>query len=189
MIKELFRLVISFMKIGVLTFGGGLAMLPMLERELIEHREWVTREELLNYYAVSQCTPGVIAVNTATFVGYKRAKIPGAIMATAGVVLPSLIIIVAVATVLSRFSHLPAVQHAFIGIRAAVAALILAAIVKLAKSNFKKPWQIIVAICSFVLVAAVGLNPVFAVIGAAAAGLLISREIPDNGSGKTEKDK
>ena len=106
MIKEICELVVSFFKIGIMTFGGGYAMLPMLQRELVENRKWVTEEEILNYFAIGQCTPGVIAVNTATFVGYKRCKIPGAIFATIGVVLPSMIIITIIAAVLSNFELL-----------------------------------------------------------------------------------
>ncbi len=175
MIKELFALVVSFFKIGIMTFGGGYAMLPMLQRELVENRKWVTEEEILNYFAIGQCTPGVIAVNTATFVGYKRCKIPGAIFATIGVVLPSMIIITVIAAVLSNFAHIPAVQHAFAGIRIAVSALIVASVIKLIKTNIKSIAQIIIAVAAFVLVAVFGQNPVFAVIGAAVAGLCLGK--------------
>ncbi len=175
MIKELFALVVSFFKIGIMTFGGGYAMLPMLQRELVENRKWVTEEEILNYFAIGQCTPGVIAVNTATFVGYKRCKIPGAIFATIGVVLPSMIIITIIAAVLSNFAHIPAVQHAFAGIRIAVSALIVASVIKLIKTNVKSIAQIIIAVAAFVLVAVFGQNPVFAVIGAAVAGLCLGK--------------
>lgn len=175
MIKELFALVVSFFKIGIMTFGGGYAMLPMLQRELVENRKWVTEEEILNYFAIGQCTPGVIAVNTATFVGYKRCKIPGAIFATIGVVLPSMIIITIIAAVLSNFAHIPAVQHAFAGIRIAVSALIVASVIKLIKTNIKSIAQIIIAVAAFVLVAVFGQNPVFAVIGAAVAGLCLGK--------------
>ncbi len=175
MIKELFALVVSFFKIGIMTFGGGYAMLPMLQRELVENRKWVTEEEILNYFAIGQCTPGVIAVNTATFVGYKRCKIPGAIFATIGVVLPSMIIITVIAAVLSNFAHIPAVQHAFAGIRIAVSALIVASVIKLIKTNVKSIAQIIIAVAAFVLVAVFGQNPVFAVIGAAVAGLCLGK--------------
>lgn len=175
MIKELFALVVSFFKIGIMTFGGGYAMLPMLQRELVENRKWVTEEEILNYFAIGQCTPGVIAVNTATFVGYKRRKIPGAIFATIGVVLPSMIIITVIAAVLSNFAHIPAVQHAFAGIRIAVSALIVASVIKLIKTNVKSIAQIIIAVAAFVLVAVFGQNPVFAVIGAAVAGLCLGK--------------
>lgn len=175
MIKEFCELVVSFFKIGIMTFGGGYAMLPMLQRELVENRKWVTEEEILNYFAIGQCTPGVIAVNTATFVGYKRCKIPGAIFATIGVVLPSMIIITIIAAVLSNFAHIPAVQHAFAGIRIAVSALIVASVIKLIKTNVKSIAQIIIAVAAFVLVAVFGQNPVFAVIGAAVAGLCLGK--------------
>ena len=175
MIKEICELVVSFFKIGIMTFGGGYAMLPMLQRELVENRKWVTEEEILNYFAIGQCTPGVIAVNTATFVGYKRRKIPGAIFATIGVVLPSMIIITVIAAVLSNFAHIPAVQHAFAGIRIAVSALIVASVIKLIKTNVKSIAQIIIAVAAFVLVAVFGQNPVFAVIGAAVAGLCLGK--------------
>ena len=175
MIKEICELVVSFFKIGIMTFGGGYAMLPMLQRELVENRKWVTEEEILNYFAIGQCTPGVIAVNTATFVGYKRCKIPGAIFATIGVVLPSMIIITIIAAVLSNFAHSPAVQHAFAGIRIAVSALIVASVIKLIKTNVKSIAQIIIAVAAFVLVAVFGQNPVFAVIGAAVAGLCLGK--------------
>ncbi|MBS7361761.1 MAG: chromate transporter [Clostridia bacterium] len=173
--KEICELVVSFFKIGIMTFGGGYAMLPMLQRELVENRKWVTEEEILNYFAIGQCTPGVIAVNTATFVGYKRCKIPGAIFATIGVVLPSMIIITIIAAVLSNFAHIPAVQHAFAGIRIAVSALIVASVIKLIKTNVKSIAQIIIAVAAFVLVAVFGQNPVFAVIGAAVAGLCLGK--------------
>ncbi len=175
MIKDLCELVVSFFKIGIMTFGGGYAMLPMLQRELVENRKWVTEEEILNYFAIGQCTPGVIAVNTATFVGYKRCKIPGAIFATISVVLPSMIIITVIAAVLSNFAHIPAVQHAFAGIRIAVSALIVASVIKLIKTNVKSIAQIIIAVAAFVLVAVLGQNPVFAVIGAAVAGLCLGK--------------
>lgn len=175
MIKEICELVVSFFKIGIMTFGGGYAMLPMLQRELVENRKWVTEEEILNYFAIGQCTPGVIAVNTATFVGYKRCKIPGAIFATISVVLPSMIIITVIAAVLSNFAHIPAVQHAFAGIRIAVSALIVASVIKLIKTNVKSIAQIIIAVAAFVLVAVLGQNPVFAVIGAAVAGLCLGK--------------
>ncbi|MDD3921386.1 MAG: chromate transporter, partial [Eubacteriales bacterium] len=125
----------SFFRIGLFTFGGGYAMLPMLQREVVEKRGWATEEELLNYFAVGQCTPGIIAVNTATFVGYKQKKTMGGVVATLGVVIPSIIIITAIAALLSNFAHIPAVQHAFSGIRIAVAALIVSAVIRLFRAN------------------------------------------------------
>lgn len=174
-IKLLCKLFISFAKIGVMTFGGGLAMLPMLERELVENRKWVTNEEILDYYAVGQCTPGIIAVNTATFVGYKQSKVLGAIIATLGMVFPSLVIIAVIAAVLSNFADIPAVQHAFAGIRIAVCALITTAVVKLAKSNVRSLVQILIAVAAFVVIAVFGASPVVVVIGSAVAGLVLGK--------------
>ena len=173
--KLLGQLFLSFAKIGVMTFGGGLAMLPMLERELVEDRDWVTHDEILDYYAVGQCTPGIIAVNTATFVGYKKAKVLGAVIATLGMVFPSVVIITVIAAVLSNFADIPAVQHAFSGIRIAVCALIASAVIKLAKSNVKSVLQIIIAVAAFIIIAVFGASPVVVVVGSAVAGLLLGR--------------
>ena len=121
----------TFAKVGVMTFGGGYAMLPILQREVVENKAWAVEEELVDYFAIGQCTPGVIAVNTATFIGQKQAGILGGIIATIGVVFPSLIIISLLAGVIEAFSHLNWVQHAFGGIRICVCILILNAVVKL----------------------------------------------------------
>lgn len=173
--KLLASLFVSFAKIGVMTFGGGLAMLPMLERELVENRKWVKTEEILDYYAVGQCTPGIIAINTATFVGYKQSKLLGAIFSTAGMVFPSLVIISTIAAVLSNFADIPAVQHAFAGIRIAVCALIASAVIKLAKSSVKSLVQLIIAVLAFVIIAVFGASPVVVVIGSAVAGLVLGK--------------
>ena len=111
------KLFLLFAKIGVMTFGGGYAMLPILQRELVDTRHWATEEELADYFAIGQCTPGIIAVNTATFIGHKRKGIPGGIVATLGVVFPSLIIITILAGLITTFADLPFVQNAFAGIR------------------------------------------------------------------------
>ena len=123
--KQYVSLFFTFAKIGVCTFGGGYAMLPILQRELVDNKGWATEEELADYYAVGQCTPGVIAVNTATFVGYNRMGWLGGTVATLGVVFPCLVIIMAIAAFLSNFMHLDVVVHAFNGVRAGVVALIL----------------------------------------------------------------
>ena len=124
----------AFARIGVCTFGGGAAMLPMLQRECVEKKKWCTEEELADYFAIGQCTPGVIAVNTATFVGQKHRGIPGGIAATLGVVFPSVVIILLLAAFLQAFAEFPAVVHAFAGIRACVCALMLSTILKLGKT-------------------------------------------------------
>lgn len=125
----------TFAKVGVCTFGGGYAMLPILQRELVEKRSWVREEELTDYFAIGQCTPGVIAVNTATFVGHKLKGPVGGVVATLGVVFPSLIIIMIIAAFLQSFAQLPVVIHAFNGVRACVCALILSSVLKLRKST------------------------------------------------------
>ena len=132
--KELLDIYIIFAKMGAVCFGGGYAMLPILQREIVEKRGWSTEEEMLDYYAIGQCTPGVIAVNTSTFIGYKRKGILGGIIATLGFVTPSLIIILIIASVLQNFTHYPVVQHAFGGIRVCVCILIISAVSKLWKN-------------------------------------------------------
>ena len=170
--RLLWDLFFTFFRIGGLTFGGGYAMLPMLQNELVEKRKWTTEEELLDYYAVGQCTPGIIAVNTATFVGQKTKGFWGAVFATAGVVFPSLVIISIIAGFIQNFSHLEWVQHAFAGIRVAVAVLVVNAVLKLWKSGIKDILGIIIFIVTFVVSAVFSLSPVFVVIAAILVGIL-----------------
>ena len=143
----------AFAIVGATTFGGGLAMLPILQREISEKRKWVTEEEIADYYAIGQCTPGIIAVNTATFVGVKQAGILGGIIATLGLVTPSVIIISLIAAFLTSFAHIEAVRHAFNGIRAAVCALILDSILKLKKNAIEDilSWVIFIIIVALSL--------------------------------------
>ena len=143
-------LFLTFAKVGVMTFGGGYAMLPILQREVVENKGWATEEELTDYFAIGQCTPGVIAVNTATFIGQKNKGIPGGILATLGVVFPSLVIISLLAGVITAFSHLAWVNHAFGGIRVCVCVLILNAVVKLfKKAVIDKPTMVIFLAVSY----------------------------------------
>ncbi len=135
--KICFELFLIFAKIGAVTFGGGYAMLPILQTELVDKRHWVTQDDLTDYFAIGQCTPGVIAVNTATFVGNKLAGIPGAIFATVGVVVPSMIIITIIAAFISNFADLQIVKSAFAGIRVCVCVLIFTSVVKLFKGAVK----------------------------------------------------
>lgn len=134
-IRRLGELYVSFFKIGGLTFGGGLAMLPMLQREVVTDRGWCKEEELLDIYAIGQCTPGIIAVNTATYVGYKQAGFIGGIFGTLGLITPSLIIICLIASILQNFINLPTVVHALAGIRVIVCALMLNTVVTMAKKG------------------------------------------------------
>ena len=154
-------------------FGGGMAMLPILQREVVENKHWATEEELVDYFAIGQCTPGVIAVNTATFIGQKRRGIIGGIVATLGVVFPSLIIIAALAGVIDAFSHLAWVQHAFAGIRVCVCVLIFNAVLKLWKGAVKDVWGLVIFLVILALSVFTKLSPIIYVLAAAVAGLLI----------------
>ncbi len=171
--KELLTLYGLFFKIGIMTFGGGYAMLPMLERELVTNRKYVTMEEIMNYFAVGQCTPGIIAVNTATFIGYKRKGVLGGIFATLGVITPSIVIITLLASVLGFFAGNEIIDHAFAGISVAVCALIIQAILKLSKSGIKDVFTAIVALVSFLLIFFVDfVSPIMVIIAAAVAGVI-----------------
>ena len=182
-------LFLTFARIGVCTFGGGYAMLPILQRELVENKKWATEDQLADYYAVGQCTPGVIAVNTATFVGSSRAGVAGGVVATLGLVFPSIIIILAIAAFLQNFMDIPWVVHAFNGIRAGVVALILSSVLKLYKTSIVD-WPTRILYWVVLILAALGaflplpdgtlgtvlgylLSPVVLVVAAGAAGLCI----------------
>lgn len=171
--KLLLDMFLTFAKVGVMTFGGGYAMLPILQREVVERKGWATEEELMDYFAIGQCTPGIIAVNTATFIGQKLNGIPGGIFATLGVVFPSVIIISLLAGVIEAFSHLVWVQNAFGGIRVCVCVLILNAVVKLYKKAVVDKATLVI----FLLVALgsyfADLSPVVFVVLAAAAGIAL----------------
>lgn len=170
--RDYWELVWTFFKIGIMTFGGGYAMLPMLQREVIEKKEWAAEEEILNYYAIGQCTPGIIAVNTATFIGNKRKGALGGFLATLGIVLPSLIIISVIAAVLTNFADIPAVQHALAGIRVAVVVLVGYSVVKLAKSGVKGGFGWCLFALTFLASVIFGVSPVLVVVLAAAVGLI-----------------
>lgn len=171
--KLLGQLFLTFAKVGVMTFGGGMAMLPILQREVVEDKGWATDEELVDYFAIGQCTPGIIAVNTATFIGQKQAGIIGGIVATLGIVFPSLIIITALAGVINSFSHLAWVQHAFAGIRVCVCVLIFNAVLKLWKGAVKDVWGLVIFLAILALSVFTKLSPIIYVLAAAVAGLLI----------------
>ena len=173
--KILLELFIAFARVGVMTFGGGYAMLPIIEREIVDKRHWAELDEIMDYYAVGQCTPGVIAVNTATFIGYKLAGVPGGIVATIGVVFPSLVIITAIASVLTAFADVPAVKSAFAGIRVCVCVLIFNSVVKLYKKAIVDKASFILFLLVFVLAAVLDLSPVVFVLICAGAGLALTR--------------
>ncbi len=164
----------TFARIGACTFGGGYAMLPILQREIVDKRGWATEDELMDYYAIGQCTPGVIAVNTSTFIGYKTHGLPGAVAATAGMISPSLVIIIIIAAFIQQFAHLEIVQNAFAGIRIAVCALVLQSVWKMAKKGVVDVTTAVILVITFIAVAFLGISPVTMVVVAAAAGILVN---------------
>ena len=172
---KLLSLFLSFARVGVMTFGGGYAMIPILEREIVEKQGWASSEELMDYYAVGQCTPGVIAVNTATFIGYKTAGVPGGIAATLGVVFPSVIIITLIAGILTNFAEIPAVKSAFAAIRVCVCVLIFNAVMKLWKGAVKDRAALVLFLLVFGLSLFFDISPVVFVILCGAAGILLTR--------------
>lgn len=185
--KQLFQLFITFAKIGSMTFGGGYAMLPFLQREIVEKNKWATEEEIMDYFAIGQCTPGVIAVNTATFIGYKLAGVLGGIFATLGVIFPSLVIISIIAAFIRNFADIEAVQHAMNGIQICVCALILDATIRLAKKSFADAYCITIFAITIAVSLFTGISAVFIVIGAGLLGIIINR-LKDSFTGK-EADK
>lgn len=171
--KEYLELFLSFMKIGAITFGGGYAMLPMIEREIVDNKKWATNEEILDYFAVAQCTPGVIAVNTATFIGYKRKKALGGIVATLGVVFVPVVIICLIASAIKAFSHIAWVQNALWGVSIAVCATIFSSLVKMMKKAIVDYVCIGVYLFSLVVSLAFGVSPVIIVLVCAFLGIII----------------
>lgn len=160
---------------GLFTFGGGYAMLPILTREIVENRGWATEEELLDYYAIGQSTPGIIAVNTATFIGYKKAGVIGGIVATLGLVFPSLVIILLIASLINQFSSLVYMQRAFAGIRIAVCALVTKTIIDMSKKSVVDILTFSILIVTFILVGILKLTPVAIVVLASAIGIFAKR--------------
>lgn len=176
--KELFELYLTFLKIGAVNFGGGYAMLPLLEEELNKKRGWVTTDELMDYFAIGQCTPGVIALNVSTFIGNKRHGVAGAAAATLGFLTCPIIIIIVIAAFLTNFADIPLVQNAFAGIRVCVCVLILEAVLRLWKKAIVDRLAFVIYIIVFILMAFSGLLPVkvpaaVLVIAAGVAGILI----------------
>ncbi len=172
--KEYLELLWTFIKVGGLTFGGGYAMLPILQRDVVESKGWATEAEVMDYYAMGQCLPGLIMVNTSAFIGRKQKGTAGAIIAAVGSVLPSLVIITVIAMCLTAFADVPAVKNAFAGIRVCVVVLIINAVVKLWKAAIVD-WKCIVIfllVCGFSFFT--DISPVIFVLASAALGVLIS---------------
>ena len=177
--NELLDLYVTFMRIGCVTFGGGYAMLPILERELVDKRQWTTMDDLRDYFSIGQCTPGIIALNVSTFIGEKKAGVPGALCATTGFLTGPITIILIIASFLTNFADLPIVQHAFAGIRVCVCVLILQAILRLWKSSVVDAFTLCLYLVIFVLNAFSGVLPVkipaaVLVIAAGVTGVVVS---------------
>ena len=173
-IRQLLELYLAFVKIGTFTFGGGLAMMPIMQRELIEKRGWITEEELIDYFAIGQSTPGIIAVNVATFVGYKRLGWFGGIIGTLGVVTPSWVIIMILAGAISSVDKYPLAQKALRGINVAVAALLTSVIVKFSKKTIKSVWNVLFMLLAFALIYFLKVQSVWIIIASLIIGSLIT---------------
>ena len=180
--KEYLQIFWAFFNIGMFTFGGGYAMIPVVERELIKKRNWTNMDEVMDYYTISQITPGLIGVNLSTFIGYKRKHVLGGIIATISFVLPGATLVTIAALFISNFAGIPAVLNAFAGIRIAVGALILDTVIKLLKNVFKDAKALVIYIIVFVvsvlprgIIPAFLKSPVTLVIASGLAALIFSR--------------
>lgn len=182
--REYLQLFWAFVKVGALTFGGGYAMLPILQRDIVESKKWVTDEEVMDYYAMAQCLPGIIMVNTSVFIGRHRKGTLGGIVAGFASTVPSLVIITVIAIFLQAFAEYPVVQNAFAGIRACVVILIINAVLKLWKSAMVD-WKSIVIIFLpvFALSAFTSISPILLVVAAAVAGIVITAICDRTGKG------
>ena len=172
--KEYFTLFLTFFKIGAFTFGGGYAMIPLIQKEVVDNHKWVTADDILEVIAIAESTPGPIAVNAATFVGYKFGGFWGAFSATLGVVSPSFLIIVLLSSLISRFQDYKAVQYAFFGIRAGVLALIVKAMINMYRKCPKNPVAYFIFAFSFIMVALLNIKAIYVLIGCALIGLATS---------------
>lgn len=169
--KTLFQIFTTFLKIGAFTFGGGYAMIPLVQKETVEKRHWIEDNDILEIVAIAESTPGPIAVNAATFVGYRIAGFAGAVCGTVGVVLPSFVIIVLISYVLREFESMQIVRYAFQGIRAGVLALILQALWMMYRQVPKNASAYLLMAVAFVLTAFLDINVVWVIIGCAVYGI------------------
>ncbi|MCI8387928.1 MAG: chromate transporter [Clostridiales bacterium] len=176
-----------FFKIGAFTFGGGYAMIPLIQKETVENKKWITDDDILEIMAIAESTPGPIAVNSATFVGYRVCGVFGALMSTIGVVLPSFIIISLISLILNQFQELRVVKYAFFGIRAGVLALLVKALWTMFKKCPKGIVPYTIAVAAFIISGILGVNVLIVIVGCAAAGLvasLINAKKSDGGAAK-----
>lgn len=170
----LVELYFAFFRVGLFTIGGGYAMLPMLRKEVVEKYGWATDEEMMDYFAIGQSTPGIIAINTATFIGFKKKGIAGAIFSTLGMVTPSWIIIISIAAFYNEFAANSYVESAFTGIRVVVVVLILNAVIRMAKTSIKNWYSFLIFITAFVLVALINISAIYIIMVAGLIGIIIN---------------
>lgn len=173
-LKTLWQVFFSFFRIGAFTFGGGYAMIPLIQNQAVEKHHWVTDDDILEIIAIAESTPGPIAINSATFVGYKAAGVFGSVCATLGVVIPSFVVILTISAVLQHFNSYPAVQYAFMGIRAGVLALLVKALWTMFKKSPKGWFSYVMMAVAFILTAIFHINVIFVIIGCAVAGVVSS---------------
>ena len=174
-IKELAEIFSTFFKIGILTFGGGYTMLPLLQKDIVQKLRWATSEEIIDYYAISQSLPGLIAVNTTMLIGYKRKKFWGVLVSALGMACPSIIIILIIALFIRNFLDLDSVKHAFNGIRVAVAVLILNTVVSMWKSSVKERACVLIFLVALLAFSFTGISPILPVAAGAAAGIALRK--------------
>jgi len=189
--KQLKNIFFTFFKIGLFTFGGGYAMIPLIEKEIVESKKWVEKGDIADILAVSQSIPGAIAINSATFIGFKIFGKKGALAATLGVILPSFVIISIIAAFFSKFGDNQVIKSVFAGIRPAVVALIIFAAIKIGKTSIKDKTGLIVAIIGLVLVVVFDVHVIFVIIGGAVFGLVVYKFWPNKVKeilGKEEKN-
>lgn len=170
----LLDLFLTYAKIGAMTFGGGYAMLPILKREIVERKKWVTEADIIDCYAIGQCTPGVIAVNAATLIGYQKKGVVGSLCATLGVITPPMLIIMSIATVLQAFSENVYVQHALAGMNVAICAVIALTVFNLMKKTWKDIPSVVIGLSVLGLTLALGVPTVVVVVCTAAVGIVLS---------------
>lgn len=185
--NRVIQLFLSFLKIGAFTFGGGYAMIPLIQREVTEKKKWITDDDILEIVAISESTPGPIAINAATFVGYRVAGKKGAAAATIGVVLPSFVIISLISLILEAFKTNAYVQYAFYGIRAGVLALVIKALISMYKKCPKGLFSYIVMGAAFVFAALVRINVILVIAMCGFAGWLYSFIASKRSDGRHEE--
>jgi chromate transporter len=180
--EELVKIFLVFCKIGVLTFGGGYTMLPLLQKDIVQERGWTTPEEIIDYYAISQSLPGIIAVNTSMLIGYRKGKLPGLAASALGIACPSIVIILVIALFITNFLDLEIVTHAFNGIRVAVAVLIVNATVTMWKSGVKDKICMVLFLAALLVFTFAKVSPILPVVAGAVAGIALKER------GKNEKE-